>query len=150
MPANCVAANVGNTSWAANPSDVEHMAAFGRLEGADGAPPLGLQQFHRVVDERHRAGGGPLGGFGHGTIGQGTGPAEGERPQPLTGGFVGELLEPTREFHHMTVGVEHDAIPYVRHARDRIAVARRQATSVSGCQTRVPVKGRGPPAVPHR
>ena len=86
-------------------------------------------------------GGRPLGGFGHGAVGEGACPAERERPQLLTGGVVGELLEPTREFHHVTVGVEHDAIPYVRHVRDRIAVDKRQATSVSGCRQGVPIKG---------
>ncbi len=100
---------------------VEDMAALGGFEGADRSPPLGVQQLDRVVGERHRTGGGPLGGLGHGAIGQRTRPAEREWTQLFACRVVGELLEPAREFHHMTVGVEHDAIPCIRHARERIA-----------------------------
>ena len=43
--------------------------------------PLECNSVHRVVDERHRSGGGPLGGFGHGAVGECACSAECERPQ---------------------------------------------------------------------
>ena len=62
---------------------VEHMAALGGFEGTDGAPSLGVQQFHRIVGERHRHRSRPFGRFGHRMIGQRPRPAERQRAELL-------------------------------------------------------------------
>ena len=95
---------------------VEHVAALTRIERPDGPPALRPQQRERVVVERDGTGRRSFRRLGDRLGGECSRLAERQWPQPLAGVGVSELLQPSREFHDMTVGVEHDAIPCIRHA----------------------------------
>ena len=137
LPANWVAANVGNTSCAANPSASSTWLRSVESKAPTAPHPLECSSVHRVVVERHRTG--VARSAASATARSASAPAlpSASGRSSLAGRVVGELLEPAREFHHMTVGVEHDAIPCIRHARDAYrgrGIARRR--TVSGCRSR--------------
>ena len=142
LPANWVAANVGNTSWAANPSASSTWLRSVDSKAPTAPHPLACSSSIGSSASATAPEAGPFGRFGHGTIGQGTRPAERERAQLFACRVVGELLEPAREFHHMTVGVEHDAIPCIRHARERTAPEDRVEPRCVSVGARGPAAGR--------
>ena len=95
--------------------EVERAAAFAGIERAECAPTF---RAHQVVFERGRRGRIAAARFGaaHCFFGEGTRPAEIQRPQPLAHGGVGVLHQPVVQFHQVTVGVVVRAALGVHHA----------------------------------
>jgi hypothetical protein len=90
------------------PERIEHTAALGAVERAVGRPALVLQHLQRVdVGGECFAALAAKVGFGHRLLGEHAGAAKVQRPQRSLRSLVGVGVEPARQLHHVTVGVEH-------------------------------------------
>ena len=116
LPANCVAANVGNTSCAAKPSESSTWLRSVESNAPTAPQPLDRNRVSGSSSSATAPAVDAFSGLGDRLGGECSRLAECQWSEPLAGIGVSELLEPAREFHDMTVGVEHDAIPCIRHA----------------------------------